>query len=148
MKYLVVLAVLAVLGFSGAALAEPISFASDSAPVTLDIACWVYLSFEGAEFNLDVEAGQGSAEDWEWLYWGHNCPIVLTGELTPPPGAPGQWDWGWWSIGTHEFYEYVPWAGSDPIGVQVSGIGIWDAAGSYPGGQLTMWVSCLDDGPQ
>ena len=147
MKYLVALAVLAVLGFTGAAMAEPISFASDSAPVNLDIACWVYLYFENPEasFDLDVEAGQGGAEDVETFTVGFNCPSYLWGSLTPPPGAPGVWDWwfivpGWkeaWTYGNGEI-------GGVPADVNVSGITIMDPAGFYPGGQLDLYITCLD----
>ncbi len=146
MKYLVALAVLAVLGFSGAALAEPICFASDSAPVNLDIACWIYLYFadENASFDLDVEAGQGGAEDVEDVAMGFNTDVYLSGALTPPPGAPGAWDWWVINPGWHDAWGYGPAEGVWQAGVNVSGITIWDAAGFYPGGQLDLYLSCGD----
>ncbi len=146
MKYLVALAVLAVLGFSGAALAEPICFASDSAPVNLDIACWVYIYFLEPEsfFDLEVEAGAGGDEDVEDVVMGWNTPVFISGSLTPPPGAPGVWDWwvieppykDWWGWGAGEIVV--------PAGVNVSGITIMDPAGFYPGGQLDLYITCED----
>jgi hypothetical protein len=146
MRYLVVLMALAVLGFSGAALAEPISRASDSAPVNLTVACWVDIHFENgenADFYLEVEALDGGADDVEDFIASHNCPAVVTGLLTPPPGAPGTWSWRF--IGDGQQLN-LPGAGvlERQVKVSVRNITINDPAGIYPGGQMEIFIACVD----
>ena len=146
MKYCAALVAACLLLCGGAALAEPISFASDSAPVNLDIACWVYIYFadEHASFDLDVEAGQGGAADTETFVAGWNCPAYIWSSLTPPPGAPGVWDWWIVEPGYKDWLLYGAGEGWGYANVNVSGITIWDAAGFYPGGQMDLYVSCFD----
>lgn len=143
MKYVVAVTLLCLFAFGSAALAEPIWFDSDSAPVNLEIACWVFLSFEGQEFYLEVEPGQGGGVAEGYLHWGNNCPAYVWGELTPPPGAPGNWDFGIIYPWYHDWYEsYYGNEWWDWVGVRVDGLTILDPAGVYPGGLLTVYVSC------
>jgi len=145
-KYLVALMALMVFAVGPAALAEPICFDSDSAPVTLDIACWVYIHFvdEQASFDLEVEPGMGGDWEEEEFLAGWNCPAYLWAELIPPPGAPGVWDY-WFPIpGWKDAYVWDPY--EDALGwagVSVSGITIYDPAGFYPGGAMNIYIACL-----
>jgi len=64
--------------------------------------------------------------------------------LTPPPGAPGVWDWWMPYYGWKGATNGVPTA-DGALGeawVTVSGLTIYDAAGFYPGGQMNIYISC------
>lgn len=146
MKYLVAMMVVLLFALGPAVLAEPIWFDSDSAPVNLSIACWVYVYFldENASFDLEVEPWMGGDEEIEWFELGQNCDTNLWATLTPPPGAPGQW--GCWIIQPPETFWWVYGVGTVqwPAGVNVSGLTILDPAGFYGGGQMDIYISCLD----
>ncbi len=146
MKKVLMLGVVLLLVLGTVALAEPIDWAYDSAPVNLNVAPWVYIYFvngENAEFYIDVEAGEEGASDVEEIVAGHNCNALVTGVLIPPPGAPGQWSWYFIGDG-HALY--LPGAGEyfGRVKVRVSGITINDPAGFYPGGTMVIHIGCLD----
>jgi hypothetical protein len=131
MKQFVVL-VLALFALATAALAEPITYAIDERPVTLEIAKWVYVNFadEGEPFYLDVEAGTGGASATKDVVFGHNCDgDSLCGVY--PNVQMGTWGVAFGSTGS----EYRLFTGTgeemDTITVTVSGITINDAAGLY-----------------
>jgi len=148
MKYFLIAAVALAMACTSV-LAEPIRHDEDSRTVTLEIACWVWIHFDdtqGRDFYLDVEAGQGGA--WATLpfTYGQNCPGVVSGALTPPPGAPGMWDW--WFMNQDKFIPCPdPGVYQNAVTVGVSGITIMDPAGSYPGGVMTIAIDCLPHPP-
>jgi len=145
-KYLVALTVVAMLVCAGSALAEPIYWDYDAAPVNLHIACWVYINFdEGASFDLDVEAGAGRASDTEWFTYGQNCWWgLLFGYLYVPDWYPGYWTWWFGSTQSQEIWCYYAGEYRDTVTVQVSDIDIWDYEGLYTGGMMYIAIACME----
>jgi len=173
MRLTVALLAVLLLTLGTAALAEPVGRARDVAPVTLEWAPTAFVYFEsydqymvrcnngdddeddndeeGPAFNLDVEAGQTGAYDIQEMTVGANCPVAVTGILTPPPGAPGIWSWELISEDRHHGHS-LHFGGPEngrghhkvQVQVQVEGISIYDPAGHYPGGEMRVFVACDD----
>jgi len=157
MKSTVLLFVFAGLMSIGAAvMAEPITRAEDSVPVTIDIAKWVWVDIVSDEgFLLDYEAATPYAMDTLPFKVGHNCDASITGSLVPPPGAPGTWSW-WFQEGhsprlrllldgpvTTPDVQHDAGVYEGHVNVKVSGIRITNRATTYTDGTLTITVSAL-----
>lgn len=166
MKHTAVLLVLCVFALGAVALADEIRAARDSAPVSLEVEPWLFVSLaeggvdgqnghdDGNEgFYLDVEPGENGAWDVEEMEVRHNCHAFVSGVLTPPPGAPGAWSWdfifedGRHGHGVHLEPPHKGWGWGHLkllVEVRVDGITINDPAGVYAGGQMTVYAVCDD----
>lgn len=157
MKSTVLLLVFAGLMSIGAAvMAEPITRADDSVPVTIDIAKWVWVDICDEDgFTLDYEAGgQPYAVDSLPFKVGHNCDAILTGSLVRPTGAPGTWTW-WFQGHNNSLRLLLDGPVNNPdlqhdagvfdgrVSIRVAGIRITDRATTYTGGTLTINVNAL-----
>jgi hypothetical protein len=157
MKSAVLFVVLAALVSLGSAImAEPIMRDSDSCPVSVEIAQWVWVEFYDLPvgFDVDYEAAEPMAQDTEAFRCGHNCDVRLTGSLVPPPGAPGIWTWRFRGDGqSRSLYLDGPVSYPDvthgpgvyygEVTITVNGITILDPAGIYGGGVMTINVEAL-----
>lgn len=155
-KFLGSLIVVFFLLATSAAIAEPITRASDNCPVTVDIAKWVWVEYYDMPVGIDVdyEAGEPMAQDTEAFRVGHNCDCRLTGTLVPPPGAPGNWTWRFRGDGQNRClylngpvsYPNVvdgPGVYYGEVTISVNGVTIQDNAGVYGGGTMTINVEAL-----
>jgi len=166
LKFAAILLALSLIGLGSLAWAAPVTEMSDYAPVMLDIQPWFYVSFlrggpgdgddegdedEGEAFYLEVEAGETGAYDVKEMVVGSNTDAVVTGVLTPPPGAPGIWRWEFLENGHHHGHGFH--LGSNGKGrgkfkvevmVVVEGITINDPAGYYAGGEMAVFVASSD----
>jgi len=151
MKHLVVLLALAALILLGsAALAEPIPNASDSVPVTVYIAPWVWVDIAGENgINIDVEAGVTDASGFAPLTFGANdhahivssfagslpAGVTVAASLKNVSPTSGDANYYYYIANSELCLNYLGGAGTfaGDLAVDVSGVDITDRAGLYSG---------------
>ncbi len=64
---------------------------SDSCDVTLTIEDYCHIEYGGTSFDITLSGGASGGSDVEGFHAGANFAAGISGVLTPPTGAPGDW---------------------------------------------------------
>lgn len=113
---------------------------SDSAPVTLTIEQFCEIGYGETSFDITLSGGVSGGSDSENYSAGANFNANITGVLTPPTDAPGDWSF---DIDGSPSVTFGPGTHSGTVTVTVDNVGLADGTYTSSDGTMVITVSLV-----